>query len=199
MPDTQRSSHTGLPDELLWVDVNDGSSSNSDIQLWLNKWCAHIAPSPNTLVVPLQARNITTTLEVSAWRNFLISQPHRELVHFFLRGVVHGFRIGFTHGDYPPLISAEKNLQSAGEHPEVIDKYLQKEVDEQRVVGPLPQAMVPGLHISRFGVIPKSHQPNSWRLIVDLSYPKGRSINNSIPKELCSMSYITIDDAIQGF
>ena len=56
---------------------------------------------------------------------------------------------------------------------------------------------MPGLHVSRFGVIPKSHQPDSWRLIVDLPYPKGRSINNGIPKELCSISYITIDDAIQ--
>ena len=29
-----------------------------------------------------------------------------------------------------------------------------------------------------------------------MSYPKGRSINDGIPKELCSMTYITIDDAI---
>ena len=56
--------------------------------------------------------------------------------------------------------------------------------------------MVPGVHLSRFGVIPKSHQPNKWRLIVDLSYPRGKSVNSSIPKELSSMTYITIDDAI---
>ena len=26
------------------------------------------------------------------------------------------------------------------------------------------------IHVNRFGVIPKSHQPGKWRLIVDLSY-----------------------------
>ena len=195
--DVQRNSHTGLSDELLWVDVNDMNTPNLDSQLWLNKWCAHIASSPQTPIVPLQACNITTPLEVSAWRNFLTSHPHRDLVHFFLQGVVHGFRIGFNYGDYLLQISARKNLQSAGEHPEVIDRYLQKEMDEQRVVGPFSRAMVPGLHVSRFGVIPKSHQSDSWRLIVDLSYPKGRSINDGIPKELCSITYISIDDVIQ--
>jgi len=34
-------------------------------------------------------------------------------------------------------------------------------------------------------------------LIIDLSQPKGKSINNGIPKELCTMTYITIDEAIQ--
>ena len=52
-------------------------------------------------------------------------------------------------------------------------------------------------HISRFGVIPKGHQPNKWRLIVDLSFPKGHSINDGIPKHLCSLKYISIDDAVQ--
>lgn len=78
----------------------------------------------------------------------------------------------------------------------MIDEYLQKEVQEARVIGPFPPSMIPDAYISRFGVIPKSHQPNKWRLIVDLSYPQGRSVNSSIPKELCSISYITIDDAI---
>ena len=51
-------------------------------------------------------------------------------------------------------------------------------------------------YISRFGVIPKSHQPDKWRLIVDLSHPTGKSVNDGIPKSLCSMSYITTDHAI---
>ena len=41
-----------------------------------------------------------------------------------------------------------------------------------------------------------NHQPNKWRLIVDLSYPKGHSVNYGIPKSLCSLSYISVDDAI---
>ena len=47
-------------------------------------------------------------------------------------------------------------------------------------------------------VIPKNHQPDKWRLIVDLSHPAGHSVNDNIPKALCSLSYITVDDAIQA-
>ena len=34
-------------------------------------------------------------------------------------------------------------------------------------------------------------------MIVDLSHPSGYSINDRIPKELCSLMYITIDTAIE--
>ena len=66
------------------------------------------------------------------------------------------------------------------------------------MVGPLPKTAAPMAHISRFGVIPKAHQPNKWRLIVDLSHPKGGSVNDGIPRDLCSMSYITVDEAIEA-
>ena len=46
-------------------------------------------------------------------------------------------------------------------------------------------------------MIPKSHQANKWCLTVDLSFLKGRSINDSIPKHLCSLKYISIDNAVQ--
>ena len=65
------------------------------------------------------------------------------------------------------------------------------------MAGPFPCSAIPNAQISHFGVIPKAHQPNKWRLIVDLSYPKGKSTNDRIPKHLCSMSYISVDDAIQ--
>ena len=52
------------------------------------------------------------------------------------------------------------------------------------------------MHISRFGVIPKHHQPNKWRLIIDLSHPAKHNVNDGIPNRLCSLSYITIDSAI---
>ena len=56
---------------------------------------------------------------------------------------------------------------------------------------------MPHVHISRFGVIPKSHQPGKWHLIVDVSSPEGQSVNDGIPSELCSLSYIRIEQVIQ--
>ena len=65
------------------------------------------------------------------------------------------------------------------------------------MLGPLSRADAAGAHLSRFGVIPKRHQPGKWRLILDLSHPPGQSVNDGIAKELSSLKYVTVDDAAQ--
>ena len=126
----------------------------------------------------------------------LISYPHRSLVHFFLQGIVRGFIVGYNSPSLA-LKSAKRNMNSASEHMEVITQYLASEMSKRWVAGPFPPCLVPNANVSRFGVIPKFHQPNKWRLIIDLSYPKGKSVNDGIRKDLCSMSYISVDDAIR--
>ena len=88
-------------------------------------------------------------------------------------------------------------MYCATQHPNVVDKYLSEEILQRRVAGPFFPPLIPRAHISRFGVIPKHHQPNKWQLIVDLSHPSRHSINDGIPKELCSLTYITIDTTIE--
>ena len=51
------------------------------------------------------------------------------------------------------------------------------------------------IHISRFGVIPKQHQPGKWRLIPDHSCPQETSINAGISRYLCSLQCVTVDHA----
>ena len=80
--------------------------------------------------------------------------------------------------------------------PEVVRVYLSKECAEGRVLGPLPPELFPSVQISRIGVIPKGSTVK-WRLIVDLSAPKGFSVNNNIDETLCSLSYISVEDAVQ--
>ena len=67
-----------------------------------------------------------------------------------------------------------------------MSSYIQKELAKGRVAGPFPREIVPQAHIRRFGVIPKA---NKWRLILDLSHPKGKSVNDEIQKELCTLQY----------
>ena len=55
-----------------------------------------------------------------------------------------------------------------------------------------------GVHTSPFGVIPKKHKPNKWRLILDLSSPEGFSVNDGISKETSSLSYTTTDDVVEA-
>lgn len=60
-----------------------------------------------------------------------------------------------------------------------------KEVAAERVIKVVEQP----IQISRFGIIPKSGEPNNWRWIVDIFNPYGKSIN--IP-------YVTVDQAVLG-
>ena len=78
----------------------------------------------------------------------------------------------------------------------MVSEYLQTKMDNTRVAGPFSRGESTVLRINRFDVIPKNHQPNKWRLIVNLSYPEGHSVNDGIPKSLCSLSYISVDDVI---
>ena len=84
-------------------------------------------------------------------------------------------------------------MRAAKDHPQFVDSYIRKECEAGRLLGPFDPDLFPVVQISRFGVIPKS-EPDSWRLILDLSYPEGRSVNDGISPEICSLSYITVDD-----
>ncbi|KAK3726195.1 hypothetical protein QZH41_003183 [Actinostola sp. cb2023] len=95
------------------------------------------------------------------------------------------------------VVSAKRNKKSAEDQPAVIDEYLANEVALGRVAGPFSHPPIPSLHISSFGVIPKSGQPGKWRLIVDLSSPEGASVNDGIDPDSFSLQYIRVDDIIK--
>ena len=162
---------------------------------WIQEWTSQPTEPANTLRVPAAATRITSPLIVDNWRIMLAKYPNTPLVNFFTLGIQEGFRLGFTPCT-TTVKSAKWNLQCALQHPEVVESYLADEVALGRVSGPFSYSSVPHAHISRFGIIPKNHQPNKLRLIVDLSHPKGHSVNSGISKELCSLSYITEDNAI---
>ena len=140
---------------------------------------------------------VVTPLRVQEWERALRDHPDKEYVSYLLRGMREGFRVGFNR-ESVLLKSATKNMRSATEEPDVVEAYLAKEHGAGRIIGPLqvPQSSSNTLvHISRFGVIPKPHQPGKWRLIIDLSHPEGRSVNDGVDGELCSLAYATIDEA----
>ena len=124
----------------------------------------------------------------------LRTHPDRVFIRILLAGITEGFRIGFN---YPaPLRSAGTNMHSAVEHPDVVQTYLEGECAKGRMLGPFSRTeaqILPPLHISRFGVIPKGHDTGKWHLITDLSYPPGENVNDSISPELCSLTYTSVD------
>lgn len=136
-------------------------------------------------------------LVFSKFQEELVNHPDRSAVAYVLSGVQWGFQVGFA-APAGSLKSASSNMHSALEHPSIIDNYLETEVSLGRVAGPFPSPPFPNLHISRFGVIPKSNQPGKWRLILDLSAPAGHSVNDGIPKPPFSIQYVTVDAFIDG-
>ena len=56
---------------------------------------------------------------------------------------------------------------------------------------------MPALQISLFGVTQKKSSLGNWRLIVDLSSPELHSVNDGIPKELCSLLYCSVDNVVR--
>lgn len=145
-------------------------------------------------VIPEGVGVVRSPLIVGKWEAGLAAHPDREFASFIIKGIRCGFRIGFEYGTGTSL-EVSKNMRSASEHPEPIDAY----VGSERRAGRMIQVAVetPGLRVSRFGVIPKPHQPGKWRLITDLSSPKGGSVNDGIDPALCSVSYASVDEAVR--
>ena len=104
----------------------------------------------------------------------LCSDPRASWV---LDGLQFGFKVGFSTG---ALQSAKENMPSAVAHPEVVDKYLLKELNRGSIAGPFLWEPIRDLHVNRFGLIPKQ-RAGEWRMIIDLSFPRGGSVNDFIP------------------
>ena len=152
---------------------------------WVAEWTSRLAELSDRAEVPAEAMLISTPLKPATWLMLLQEHPNKLLVNFFMSGISEGFWIGFI-GPHNSLKSARMNLAGALQHPNVVEEYLATELSQHRVAGPFDKADVPKAHISRFGVIPKGHQPDKWRLIVNLSHPAELSVNDGIPKHLCS-------------
>ena len=113
-----------------------------------------------------------------------------------MRGVREGFRVGFDGRLASNQGDPARNMPSARERPEVIDDYLAEECSKGRVLAPLSPALFPFVHTSRFRVIPKG-TTGKWRLIVDMSFPKGSSVNDGIREAVSSLTYVGIGDAMK--
>ena len=149
--------------------------------------------TPPTTHVAAQLQEINVPLVLSEWVRLLSHHPDKAFARYICKGLHEGFRIGFQRGSV--LQSARANMRSAQEHPGVIERYLHEELSRNRLLGPfLPSDGLPPLHINRFGVIPKGHITGKWRLITDLSFPPRASVNEGIDPELCSLSYVSVDE-----
>ena len=125
-----------------------------------------------------------------AWDPFLSQHPDQHLAAFLRRGILSGFRIGFNRSS--PLQSAGRNHASVPTLAPQVDEYIVEELTK----GKLRLASSPSrVHISPIGLVPKKNRPGKFRLIVDLSSPTSRSVNDGIASEWCTFKYTSVREA----
>ena len=116
------------------------------------------------------------SVDFTCLEGFLLNSDYED-AQYILDGFYNGFSLGILAGE---TNSAKRNCVSAYVRPDIIENYLADELEAGAIAGPFLEPPFTGTHINRFGVIPKS-TPGKWRLITDLSFPKGKSVNDRIP------------------
>ncbi|CAJ0936584.1 unnamed protein product [Ranitomeya imitator] len=89
-----------------------------------------------------------------------------------------------------------KNLKSARELPAILHDKLNKEIRAGRFQGPFDSPPFFNLRVSPLGIVPKK-ESGKYRLIHHLSYPKGGPMNDGIPEDDTTVTYILFDRAVE--
>ena len=150
-----------------------------------------VPPDPSPPAKPSLA--LPTPVKISRLAPLLSGYSTSAADYMYLtNGVCFGFPIPFKG---PSFSTAAPNLLSAEQHPNVVNRYLAKEVLAQRVAGPFTHPLFQTFWVSPIGVVPK-RTPGEFRCIEHLPYPYGASVNDGIPVEDSSVTYSRIVDAV---
>ena len=139
-----------------------------------------------------------TPIDVDRLRNELVHYPDKNFVQYLTQGLLLGFDTGFNK---LPTVSLEcKNSQSARFQPEITSQLIESELSKGYIIGPFKEIPYSIYRINPLGVATGKYSKKN-RLTVDLSSPHDNldhdSLNDLIDKKEYSLSYITIDQAIQ--
>ena len=128
---------------------------------------------------------MTTPLIVKARARSLSHHPDKAFARCLLRP---------ASGSASPTPYGYNRPQSTWGLPASTPEYLAKELTLGRMLGPFDTSIqLPRLHVNQFGVIPKGHNTGRYRLITNLWFPQGHSVNDGINPGLCSLTYSTVD------
>lgn len=124
---------------------------------------------------------------------FYLNGYNNSISDYLIQGFIHGFPIRYFGS---VLAMRSPNLKSAMDNPTSVNVKMSKELTAGRIVGPFDEPPFETFRVSPLGIVPKK-LPGEFRLIHHLSYPEGSSVNDGIPKELATVRYATIDDAVR--
>ncbi|XP_021354869.1 uncharacterized protein LOC110451275 [Mizuhopecten yessoensis] len=94
------------------------------------------------------------------------------------------------------------NHKGAIDYPKQMDEYLKREVEAEAILGPLEvNPLSTPIKLSPLNSVPK-RDSKERRIILDLSLPKGKSVNAHIPKDTylgkpINLTYPRVDDLVE--
>ena len=124
---------------------------------------AAVAPKPAT-----QWPRYHTPIQLSLLQPYLDAHPDQSYAAYIAQGLKEGFRIGFDYR-WTQLKPCRKNHPTCLAKPSIVTERVTAELAAGRLLGPIRPEHLPHVHVSPMGLVPKPHQPNKFRLIVDLS------------------------------
>ena len=145
----------------------------------------------------LERAKVPTPVKIKNFQKVLEGYDNNK-VDYLINGLTFGFRLEideeavFHAIDTPP---PKYNHESANKNKEAIQAKIQKELDSGRLEGPFTTIPYDNYQVSAIAAAEKK-QPGEYRLIQDLSWPKGASGNDTIDVEKGKCKYQKLDHVI---
>ena len=134
------------------------------------------------------------TLNAKEILRLLQHYPDQQFPQMLAGIATYGARLGYE-GTQTATIQL-KNHKSAYSQPGILDESIDQDIALNRTsaANTIPNAY----YISPLGLVPKTtaRKITGWRKIHNLSAPRGRSVNDGIPKHYGTMVYETFQDAL---
>ena len=149
---------------------------------------------PNYRIAQMQ---VFSTLNIAIWRELLSSYPDQIICEF----LEFGWPIGYM-SDTLPIFDLQTH-RGALDFSDQVNAYLPKELKLGRIAGPFDTALLAqGFVVSPVNTVEK-RDSEERRVIVDLSWPCGHSVNEAIPSDShlgkpLVLRYPTIDDIVDA-
>ena len=116
----------------------------------------------------------------------------------FVRRIVSTCRSGVDIGyEGPNNTIVSDNWPSATQHANAVQKSIEKDLSYGRKLGPFLKNPFDTMVISPLGAFEKKRAPGKYRIVHDLSWPPGASINDFISPDKYSVSYMSVDDVVK--
>ena len=135
---------------------------------------------------------IKSGLNLPAWEKYLQHYPEERVLQY----LKFGFPLSLTGPSKLHNVDVTNHFTALA-HPTAIQRYLYKEKSFAAILGPSTEVNSQKFHCSPLLTRPKDLDKR--RVILNLSYPHGASLNDNVDKEYCPfvLKFPSIDEIVQ--